>query len=333
MVLLGAGAGFIVGRGGTSSRAVSSVGTWSPPVAETAIAVPEKLTYQSFNWRAVESEDIEQFVANLRRIRCPEQTIGDIIRARVFALYQARVNRIFNPLAAYWMSPAEAQAIDGQVKAIRKERDQLLASLNLQLSTGSPVSGVPTEKQRYISEAASLYPKVYPGLDATTEEWQRALEGRRARIGYLSQFLSADELLTYRITQDGNAPGVALLLRDIDATDDEFRKAFSALDGENLSRSNGVLRPDLEARLQQALGDDRYAQYREQSAPENAMFSQFVHSCNLTDQQIRQLKDLRDAADTMTMSQYRDAVAGVLESSVRVNAYFSQPLVYRGKRN
>src|SRR4051794_1792422 len=34
---------------------------------------------QSFDWRMVESEDYKKYIANLRAIGCPEETIRDII--------------------------------------------------------------------------------------------------------------------------------------------------------------------------------------------------------------------------------------------------------------
>src|SRR5690348_9198011 len=45
---------------------------------------------KSFSWREIESEDYHQYIANLRSIGCPEQTIRDIILADINKLYAAR---------------------------------------------------------------------------------------------------------------------------------------------------------------------------------------------------------------------------------------------------
>src|SRR5882724_11186316 len=45
---------------------------------------------QFFSWQEVESADYPAYVANLRAIGCPEQTIRDIIIADVNALYARR---------------------------------------------------------------------------------------------------------------------------------------------------------------------------------------------------------------------------------------------------
>src|SRR5260221_376450 len=61
-------------------------------------AAPERLdnsngtipTEQPFRWSQIESPDYRVYVANLRGIGCPEQTVRDIIRADVGSLYAAK---------------------------------------------------------------------------------------------------------------------------------------------------------------------------------------------------------------------------------------------------
>src|SRR5262245_60208829 len=48
------------------------------------------LRRQYFTWREIESDDYPTYVANLRDISCPEQTIRDIIIADVNGLYARR---------------------------------------------------------------------------------------------------------------------------------------------------------------------------------------------------------------------------------------------------
>src|SRR5258705_5916727 len=54
-----------------------------------AAAEPAKPA-QSFGWRMVESEDYKKYIANLRAIGCPEETIRDIIKADVNKLFASR---------------------------------------------------------------------------------------------------------------------------------------------------------------------------------------------------------------------------------------------------
>src|SRR5215831_1795406 len=46
---------------------------------------------QFFSWSQVESDDYPTYIANLREIGCPEQTIRDIIIADVNVLYARRM--------------------------------------------------------------------------------------------------------------------------------------------------------------------------------------------------------------------------------------------------
>jgi hypothetical protein len=44
----------------------------------------------AFHWRQLESADYGTYIANLRKIECPERTIRDIITADIHALYERR---------------------------------------------------------------------------------------------------------------------------------------------------------------------------------------------------------------------------------------------------
>ena len=60
------------------------------PQTKSAPAVVTNRVVQTLDWRAVESEDYRKYIANLRAIGCPEETIRDIITADVNKLFAAR---------------------------------------------------------------------------------------------------------------------------------------------------------------------------------------------------------------------------------------------------
>src|SRR5207249_1222220 len=65
--------------------------TSSPTVPAAAITPPSKNQPAAvFTWRQIESEEYKSYIANLRSVGCPEQTIRDIIIADVNKLYAAR---------------------------------------------------------------------------------------------------------------------------------------------------------------------------------------------------------------------------------------------------
>jgi hypothetical protein len=343
-LLFGAGTGFVIGNVNSKPRlatAQESVATEASQANTTHIG--RKTGSQlHFLWGTVANDDIQQYIANLRGIDCPEPVIADIIRNLITADYQARVNHIFDPLAQYWSSAAEQKSIDAQIKAIRKERDGLLGSLGLDVDN---TKGLTPEKQKSIAEATKLYPKVPPPPGTDHDGWLPYLEARKARIDYLSKTLTPDELLSYRMSQDGNAKGVGSLLRDINPTPEEQSKVFSAIDGDNLNRTNGLLLPGSEAKLKETLGADRYAQYQAALSPGNILFNSFTDTHGLTDDQIQQLKELRNTAgasavapgmagfqnanpETPEQAQYRQGVTDILKSKQLVDSYFRNPLIY-----
>jgi LysM repeat protein len=88
---------------------------------------------QYFSWHEVESKDYPTYIANLRDIGCPEQTIRDIIIADVNSLYaQRRATELLTAEQQWWRSepdPAVVQAAAEKTKALEDERRALLTRL------------------------------------------------------------------------------------------------------------------------------------------------------------------------------------------------------------
>ena len=89
------------------SRVATGVETTAKPIpgdkpvpkattAEPAAAAPAASS-QKFDWRLVESEDYRKYIANLRAIGCPEETIRDIITADVNKLYESKRKELAGP--------------------------------------------------------------------------------------------------------------------------------------------------------------------------------------------------------------------------------------------
>src|SRR5205814_163297 len=70
------------------------------------------LRRQFFSWREVESDDYPTYVANLRDIGCPEQTLRDIIIADVNGLYtRRRALEILTPEQQWWRSEPDSNVV------------------------------------------------------------------------------------------------------------------------------------------------------------------------------------------------------------------------------
>jgi hypothetical protein len=88
---------------------------------------------QLFSWRDIESADLATYVANLRDIGCPEQTVRDIIIADVNTLFaRKRATELVTSDQQWWRSepdPAVVQTAAEKVRALEGERRTLLMSL------------------------------------------------------------------------------------------------------------------------------------------------------------------------------------------------------------
>src|SRR5688572_16876610 len=89
-------------------------------------------TAAPFHWSEIESTDFKQYMANLRAMGCPEETIRDLIIAEVNKMFSPR----FLALAAetgkfeYWNRRAKGkETLLAQLRALRDERRALLREL------------------------------------------------------------------------------------------------------------------------------------------------------------------------------------------------------------
>src|SRR5436853_5301622 len=55
----------------------------------------ELTTTNGFHWSSVESPDYREYIANLRAIGCPEETIRDIVIADVNKLFGSRIAALY----------------------------------------------------------------------------------------------------------------------------------------------------------------------------------------------------------------------------------------------
>ena len=113
------------------SRSVEPAGSGSASSSQGGTNIV--LRRQFFSWRSVESDDYPTYVANLREIGCPEQTIRDIIIADVNGLYSRRRGlEIVTPEQQWWRAEPDSnvgQVANEKARLLDEERHALLARL------------------------------------------------------------------------------------------------------------------------------------------------------------------------------------------------------------
>lgn len=113
-----------------SSAAVSPEGVQAAQAAGRTNIIVRR---QFFSWREVESSDYPTYIANLRDIGCPEQTVRDIIIADVNGMYaRKRATELVTPEQQWWRSepdPAVLRVAVEKSRALEDERRGLLTRL------------------------------------------------------------------------------------------------------------------------------------------------------------------------------------------------------------
>jgi LysM repeat protein len=262
------------------------------------------LRKQFFTWQQVESNDYRQYIANLRDIGCPEQTIRDLIIADVNALYaKKRATEVFSPAQQWWRSEADpdlAQTAATRIRELETERRALLTSLlGLGWESGD-LASLPRPTRSGVAldgpvlamlpeDIKKTVQQIVANFQDQVETWQAEEGGKSnpdmAALSYLnrqlrkdlSQVLSPQQLEEFLLRYSTTASALRKELGQLgfNATPEEFRAMFRANDGLN-AQLQGLLggadapsdlqRTALEAQreeaIRQALGPERYAQYR-----------------------------------------------------------------------
>lgn len=216
---------------------------------------------QFFSWREVESDDYPTYIANLRDIGVPEQTIHDIIMADVNELYaKKRATELLVAQQQWWRSGPDAaltQATTEKIRALEEERHALLARLlgtngesaepaNLPhasrpdvLLEGPVLGPLSAEVKQSVQQiSAHSQDRIQAYLDAQraagknpdpAEVAKLRQQTRTELAGVLSPAPLEEFLLRYSENAN-NLRNELGQLRYLNATPDEFRAMFRATD-------------------------------------------------------------------------------------------------------
>lgn len=282
--------------------AVARAATASTPVpaasVETASAAPAA-TGPQFDWRMVESEDYRKYIANLRSIGCPEETIRDIIVADVNKLYESKRKALAGPKKKFefWKpgvmmgATFDAERTEKE-RALNQEKRALLTAL---------LGSAPDDKPDLLAGAASQLEAMFDFLPADKRgkifdlmqdmqgRMQKAMKGgapdpediRKAMKeteAAMAGVLSPEELLDYNLRFSMTANMMRMQLAGFEPTENEFlelfkkRKAYddeyglpgvgaANLKGEEKEKQK-TAEQKLNDEIKSELGEERYQEYK-----------------------------------------------------------------------
>ena len=268
-------------------------------VEETVPVAAEVAPMKSFDWRLVESEDYKKYIANLRSIGCPEETIRDIITADVNKLYESRRKELAGPKKKFefWkpgglMSAAMDPERTEKERALNKEKRALLIEL---------LGSAPDEKPDLLAGAAGQMEAMFDFLPADKRskvfelmqdmqvKMQKAMKGgspdpddiRKAMKESetaMAAILTPEEMLDYNLRFSMTANMMRMQLAGFEPTEQEFldlfqkRKAYddefgvAGMGGQNLKgeakEKQKAAEQKLNDQIKAELGEERYAEYK-----------------------------------------------------------------------
>jgi RNA polymerase sigma factor (sigma-70 family) len=252
-LVLAAGAGTLVltQLGGNNSNLVLAASPDTGPSNDISIITITNVA--PFRWSTVETPDYRKYIAALKAINCPWETIKDIIIADVNALYARKlaVLRTKQSQSSYWLTGEQRRKEDvahrKEADALQREKRQLLRELlgiddmeALEAVWGvndywqAMLEFLPVEKRgeiaevyiRYSDDLQRLQSKSMGVMDADTQlEMKRLLAQEHAE---LADKLTPGELAQFDLRFSSVADYLRLNTPGFEPTEDEFKALFAA---------------------------------------------------------------------------------------------------------
>jgi LysM repeat protein len=269
------------------------------PDASSALANRPRTQFvvrkQFFNWSEVESPDYPVYIARLREIGCPEETIRDIVIADVNKLYaNKRLEEVPTIDQEWWRSTPDTNlvaAAAAKTQALEQERRSLLNTLlgpnwqvedaeRPQLALNGPVLGdlSPDIKQTVRDIVDRSRKRTLAYLNDQHTQGAAPDPAALARIDQdmraeLSKILTPAQLEEFLLRYSTTADHLRNQLRDYDVTPDEFRAMFRLRDpieqqialssGPNTSPTEvAAEQKELQDAIKNVLGPDRFQSWQ-----------------------------------------------------------------------
>lgn len=280
----------------------------SPPSIPETNSAPAKprvnvvMRTQHFTWQEVESADYVTYIANLRAIGCPAQTIRDLIVADVNQLYaHRRATEVIGADQQWWRSDPDRdlikQALD-KLKSLDAERKALLTKLlgpswdadldpmvpavKAFISLTGPVLGdLPADKKKAVFNAAvKMQDKIDAYIEAQRQQGKpidpvEMLKIRESSRAELATMLEPAQLEEFLLRYSQTAKDLREELKGFTLTPDEFRALFRARDpiesqsdlyyagtDADTLKRRDELEKKRDDALREVLGAERYTEYK-----------------------------------------------------------------------
>ena len=250
-----------------------------------------------FTWEQVESADYREYIQNLRAIGCPEETIRDIILADVGKLYDAKRKqarggpkkfeywKAGNPLVAMLGDPETTK----KMTALEEEKAKVLRDLGIQPDAKSEMLAMAGGNAMdsmfdFLSESKRVevtklmtehQSKMAESMKDGAPDGETIMKMQRGMEDALREKLTPEEFLDYQLRFGMTANLLRSQITGFDPSEEEFMKVFKLKDAfdqefsqfgaanetEAEQRKRAEATTELNGRLRETLGPERYADY------------------------------------------------------------------------
>lgn len=286
-----------------------------------------------FNWRQVESEDYRKYIANLRGINCPEETIRDIIIADVNKLFASRRTQIEVAPKEYkfWQADDTRQWDDPVLRDRQRKMQDLelerralikdLLGVDYQQEAQKLVGGpsifdrmygfLPDDKrervQGIVERSSLLEQELYQEADGDLSAEQRARlkKLREETRAQLAASMTPAELEEYDLRNAPSAHNIRANLAGMELTADEFKALFRVRQTfDDRAEEAGGPAPDrerdqkqLDDQMRAALGEARFAEFKRAQDPDFQNLYRVAERYQLPPSAAAKLYDIKRSAD------------------------------------
>jgi tetratricopeptide (TPR) repeat protein len=341
--LVGAVAYLASARSTSTAQIAATAGSPSAGGAKAADASKTRpthvtnLVFKSFNWQTVESPDYKEYIANLRSIGCPEETIRDIIIADVNKLFEDRKKALKKPEKAFkfWetgmsgmmggmMDPeaiAAQQALAAEKKALIRQllgidyedKVNIMAAFN---PFERMLDFLPAGKQNQIMEIyqqmQAKQVEAFKGGTPDEVDMKKMQEAQKDLEKQIAGILTPEEFEKYQLTLSQTAMTMRMTMDGFEPSEQEFREIFKvqkAFDDQYGLMGMGLggdaegqkKRSEAEAARQEQmksiLGDQRYADYQRETDFQFKALSKVADRQGLPKESAVQVWDMKKVAE------------------------------------
>jgi len=303
--------------------------------APAAVTIVTNQSGQSFGWQMVESADYRRYIANLRAIGCPEETIRDIITADVNKLFESRRKEITastnkfefwkagNPFEAAIMDPDRIE----KMQALAKEKRALLKELlgvepeeKAELFGGinpfeSMLDFLSPAKQNDVMDIFMKFQakqaKLFSGGQPDAEDMKAMQKMKKEMDAEMAGILSPKEYEDFQLRMSDTAMQMRMQLASLDPNEQEFRDIFKIKNqfddqfgtygmasADKAEREKyQAAQKDMNDQLKTLLGDARYTDYTRAQDYQYQNLYRITQKNDLPKEAANKVYDMKTTAD------------------------------------